>query len=139
MSNPSRLWRAQLPAQLASRWSRSDGGSGSGLTHVGTAALLVAYVPISKAGIGGDDFHETMRGVSRQMDFVQALPDADALLSAVQSRRLCSQIDFAARSVFGLLVHEPRPEIHCQIVRAHMAGSSEGLVGLVWYHDTLRI
>jgi hypothetical protein len=139
MSNPSRSAPPGSLDKSASSWCWGHGRCGSCLAHVSTAALFFANVPIGESGVGGDDFHEAVCGVTRQMDFVQALPYADTLLSAVQARRLCGKVDFTARGVFGLLVHEPRPEIHCQVVRAQMAGSSEGLVGLVWYHDTLRV
>ena len=54
-------------------------------------------------------------GILRQRDLVNALPDANALFRGLQPRGLLGQIQSASFGGFGLLVHQPRAEIHHRI------------------------
>ena len=56
-----------------------------------------------------------MRRVARQRDFVNAFPDANALLGALQARALLGEVGAAALGGFGLLMHQARPEVHHRI------------------------
>ena len=88
--------------------------------------LLIAHVRVGQSGVGGNDIDQAVRGVARQSDLVDALPNTNPLFGSLQARALFRQVRAAAFRGFGLLMHQPRPEIHHGIFAGLRLGATHG-------------
>ena len=116
--------RARSPLPRRSRHPISGGGGDRRCLHGRATLLLFPYIRLGKAGVGGNNFHEIVRLISGQRDFVNAFPDANAFFRGFQARGLFRQVQATALGGFSLLMHQAGPEIHHGVIAAGRNGAT---------------
>jgi hypothetical protein len=79
------------------------------------ALLLLMNIGTHQSGIGRNDVYEPVRGILWQRHFVNALPDANTLFGRLEARGLFRKIHSTPLGGFGLLMYQPRSEVHHRI------------------------